>query len=128
MEAINTKVENLITLQEASRLLPRVNGKRINLSTLWRWCRKGLRGVNLEYLRVGSKIVTTHEAMQRFFTVLAQADKTGQTSSTANRKHRPRPTNSAARQQALAEANTILVRAGILKATDVQQASFEGVR
>jgi hypothetical protein len=47
--------ERLITLTEATKVLPTVNGKRPAICTLWRWCRKGLRGVFLEYVRVGRK-------------------------------------------------------------------------
>ncbi len=54
--------EELITLSEASQRIP-VN---INKSTLWRWCRKGLNGVMLEYLRVGKRIYTTEDALERF--------------------------------------------------------------
>lgn len=39
--------EKLITLTEAAKLLPKVNGKKPALCTLWRWCRRGLRGVFL---------------------------------------------------------------------------------
>jgi len=53
---------------------------------LWRWCRKGLRGAFLQYVRVGSKtslrrgcgrqVCTTREALLRFFTELAELDET----------------------------------------------------
>ena len=66
--------EQLITLTEATRRLPKVDGKKISVCTLWRWCRRGLRGVSLEYVRVGRKICTTREALLRFFTDLAETD------------------------------------------------------
>ena len=72
--AINIDNEEVMSLAEAAKSLPRVNGRRPSLSTLWRWCRKGLKGVRLDYLRVGRKIVTSREAMNRFFAALAQAD------------------------------------------------------
>ena len=56
--------EQLITLTEAAKLLPRVNGKKPAVCTLWRWCRKGLRGKFLAYVRVGRRICTTRPAMQ----------------------------------------------------------------
>ncbi len=70
--------EQLITLTEATKALPTVNGKRPAICTLWRWCRKGLRGVFLaEYVRVGretrlrrgfgGQVCTTREALLRFF-------------------------------------------------------------
>jgi hypothetical protein len=75
-----SKDEQLITLVEATKILPRVAGKRINVSTLWRWAKKGLRGCNLEYVRVGQKIATSSEALNRFFVLLADADKAKQLS------------------------------------------------
>jgi hypothetical protein len=73
--AINVENEKLITLTEASKLLPQVNGKRIHVSTLWRWCHKGHRGIRLEYLRVGIKIATSFEALQRFLIALTKLDE-----------------------------------------------------
>ncbi len=43
---IDIQKEQVVTLTEATRILPRVNGKGPAICTLWRWCRKGLRGVN----------------------------------------------------------------------------------
>ena len=67
--------EQLITLTEAAKLLPRVNGRKPAVCTLWRWCRKGLRGQFLAYVRVGRRICTTRQAMLRFFTDLAEIDE-----------------------------------------------------
>jgi len=40
--------EDLITLTEAAKCLPKVNGKKPAVCTLWRWCRRGLRGISLD--------------------------------------------------------------------------------
>ena len=114
--AINVEIEKLITLTEASKLLPQVDGKRIHVSTLWRWCRRGRHGITLDYLRVGSKIVTTQEAMQRFFIALTQLDENHPQafiSTSVRRKNKPR--SQAQRQREMDEANAILVRAGIIQ-------------
>ena len=66
--------EQLITLAEATKHLPKVDGKKVSVCTLWRWCRRGLRGAFLEYVRVGREICTTREARLRFFTGLADLD------------------------------------------------------
>jgi len=58
--------EQLLTLTEVSKLLPSFKGGRIHVSTLWRWCRKGCKGVRLEYSRLGSRIVTSRPALKRF--------------------------------------------------------------
>jgi len=111
--AIDSKQETLITLTEAAKLLPSVNGKRINTCTLWRWCRKGLRGVNLEYLRVGTKIVTSQDAMQRFFTELFSRDQLRDTRNLDIKVPKNNRIKKERRQKALEEANAILQRAGI---------------
>ncbi len=55
--------EKLISLTEATKRLLRVDGRKPHVCTIWRWCSKGLRGVFLEYVRVGRNIRTTHEAL-----------------------------------------------------------------
>lgn len=66
--------ETVLTLPEAAAAIPTQNGKRPSVSTIWRWCRKGLRGIRLEYLRCGRRILTSREALDRFFTALAVLD------------------------------------------------------
>lgn len=66
--------ESLLGLAEATKDLPRIGGKRPAISTLWRWATQGLRGVRLEYVRVGHRVCTSREALDRFFARLAQAD------------------------------------------------------
>ena len=74
-EAIEiTLNEHLLTLTEATSFIPGQNGKRPSVSTVWRWCRKGLNGVRLEYVRCGRKILTSREALSRFIKRLAEAD------------------------------------------------------
>jgi hypothetical protein len=76
---IDIATESIVSLTEATKILPAVNGRRPSISTLWRWCRKGLRGVHLEYIRMGRNIATSREALNRFFMALAHADSAGQT-------------------------------------------------
>lgn len=104
-----------MTLSQAAKGLPKVNGKRIHVSTLWRWCRKGQGGITLEYARMGRRVVVTPEALNRFFAALAQPDKEHCRSSVSlptRRKQRPR--TDAARQRALHEADAVLRKAKIL--------------
>lgn len=61
--------DTLMTLSQAARTLPH----RPAASTLWRWCRKGIRGIRLEYLRLGGRIFVEEEALRRFGLALAQA-------------------------------------------------------
>jgi len=110
--AIDIQNETILSLTEATKVLPRVNGKRPAVSTLWRWCRKGLRGVQLEYIRMGRNIATSREALNRFFTALADADEPVE-QNLAGTRRRTRPTPTAARQRALDTADRILSEAGI---------------
>ena len=54
--------EELITLTEATKCLPKVDGTKPAISTIWRWCHKGLRGVYLDYVRVGRKVCTSRKS------------------------------------------------------------------
>jgi hypothetical protein len=72
--AIELASECIVTLAEAAKILPPLYGKRPAISTIWRWCRKGIRGVHLEYIRVGRNIATSREALGRFVNRLAEAD------------------------------------------------------
>lgn len=66
--------ENLVSLSQATQILPVLGDKNVHPSTLWRWCRRGLNGTKLDYLRMGRRIFTSAEALDRFFTVLAEKD------------------------------------------------------
>jgi len=106
--------EELITLTEAAKHLPKVDGKKVAVCTLWRWCRVGLRGMFLEYVRVGRKICTTREALLRFFTDLADLDDFVSPDTRSQPRFLKRsPITSRQRQRALAEADAILEKAGI---------------
>lgn len=66
--------ERLMTFTEAVNHLPVVNGRRHAPSTLYRWCRYGINGARLQYVRVGRNMATSIEAIERFFAALADAD------------------------------------------------------
>ncbi|MEJ5260936.1 MAG: helix-turn-helix domain-containing protein [Anaerohalosphaeraceae bacterium] len=103
-----------LTLPEAAKRLPRTNGRRIHSSTLWRWCRKGCRGIKLDYTRVGRTIMVTEEGLNRFFSELAKADEpSGSPNFKSSRRRRRRP-RSAQRQRAIQESEAILRKAKIL--------------
>lgn len=71
---IDITTEKIITLPEAAAMLPaRRGGKRVHVSTLFRWAQKGSRGVRLEVVRIGSALHTSKEAMQRFCDRLTEA-------------------------------------------------------
>ena len=104
--------KELITLAAAARRLPKIDGRKVAVATLWRWSRRGLRGVRLEYARVGRRVCTTQAALRRFFNQLAELDER------VPLPARPpslgkRPVTSKQRLRALAEADAILERARI---------------
>ena len=79
--------EEIVTLREVVRILPRQpNGKALHISTLYRWCSRGLRGVQLESLRLGGRVVTSIEALQRFAERCSTAESTAGSSTTQRRK------------------------------------------
>ena len=64
---IDVHSENLVGLAEAGLHLPaHADGKRIHPSTLYRWARTGFSGVRLETIRVGRRLCTSRQALQRF--------------------------------------------------------------
>lgn len=112
--SINLEQEDLLSLTEAAKILPKINGRKPAVSTLWRWCYRGLRGVRLDYLRMGRKVVTSSQALRRFFADLVEADKKLENKSSIKIKRlRTRGISSKARLRALEQADAVLERAGI---------------
>ena len=72
---IDIRQERPLSLCEAARTLPTIDGRRPHTTTVWRWCRRGVRGVKLEYLRIGRRVCTSYEALGRFAQRLAAADE-----------------------------------------------------
>jgi hypothetical protein len=69
--AINIFEEHVLTLAETAKILPRRRaGRKVHVSTLYRWTTRGLRGIRLETVQVGGTACTTREALQRFFDCL----------------------------------------------------------
>ena len=64
--------EQVLTFSEAASRLPRFHGRKVHTSTLWRWARKGVKGVRLETRRLGGRFVTSLEALERFSKKLAE--------------------------------------------------------
>ena len=58
--------EDVITLQDARRELIPFLGRRVDNTTLYRWCLRGVGGVKLEHVRLGNRILTSRQAITRF--------------------------------------------------------------
>jgi hypothetical protein len=61
--------EKPLPLAEAARLLP----KRPNPATLWRWRKKGVRGVRLQTVLIGGRRYVTRNALQQFIEAVTAA-------------------------------------------------------
>jgi hypothetical protein len=75
---ININNETLLTLAEAARSLP----GRVHVSSLWRWARRGIKGVKLESIAIGGRRFTSIESLQRFADQLSEIDSKHQSSLT----------------------------------------------
>jgi hypothetical protein len=64
-----------LTMTAAAALLPgRTPGKRLCVSTVWRWCTKGLRnGVRLRSVLIGGQRLTTRRWLQEFIQAMSEA-------------------------------------------------------
>lgn len=60
---IDTTREEVFPLAKALEFVP----GRPNLSTLYRWCFKGVKGVRLETVCIGGTRMTSRKALERFF-------------------------------------------------------------
>lgn len=73
-------MENILSLTEAARAVPPMDGRRPHTASIWRWCRQGIRRgatrVTLRYVRVGRRIGVPENALTEFFIALAAADAT----------------------------------------------------
>lgn len=72
--SIDLDSEALITMNAAATLLPTIDGRQPHPASVWRWCKKGVNGVRLDYVRVGYRVLTSREAVARFLAELAEAD------------------------------------------------------
>jgi hypothetical protein len=59
------KMESLLA-ETRLTLADLAQGQGVNVSTVWRWTLRGVRGVVLESFSVGARRFTTVEAFQRF--------------------------------------------------------------
>lgn len=76
---IEIQASKLLTLADATKRVPGRNGKRLDPSTIWRWCRIGIKSrsgdrIRLEHVRVGGRVFTTDDALSEFFARVAEAD------------------------------------------------------
>ncbi len=65
--------ETIISFNEAAGRIPSYRpGRKTHVATLHRWAKDGVRGVKLDSARLGGRLVTSDEALQRFSDALSQ--------------------------------------------------------
>lgn len=107
---IDLHTESVLSLTAATKAVPRIDGKRPHPSTLWRWCRRGIRGVRLEHVRLGHRVCTSREAIGRFANALAEA---GLADQPVTSPHTPKNRTDVQRANAVAAAEAELRAANI---------------
>ncbi len=84
MEPHEIASETLCSLSEAAKLFPsKKGGKRISLSTIYRYASRGIHGEKLEVLYVGGTTCTSKEAVLRFIIAVTLAKRQRNTPSQA---------------------------------------------
>ena len=102
--------EDILTFSETAKRLPEINGRRIAAATLWRWARRGLKGVRLESRKLGGRYVTSIEAVDRFAARLAELNNS---SSAAPAAQQTRPRRNQRRESDVNAAEGRVAAAGI---------------
>jgi hypothetical protein len=62
-----------LSLPDAAEFLGKLTGQKPHVSTLWRWCLKGCKGVRLESICIGRKRFVTATAIERFIEASSEA-------------------------------------------------------
>ncbi len=71
---IDIESERIVTLRQAATIFPHPGREKPpHYVSVLRWCLDGLHGVRLESIKVGRKLHTSHEAINRFVNRSAEA-------------------------------------------------------
>ena len=70
---IDSFKETIISLEDAVNHIGKITGRKRNKNVVTRWMIRGVSGVNLDTIRVGREIYTSHEAINRFINEVAQS-------------------------------------------------------
>ncbi|MEL7500051.1 MAG: DUF1580 domain-containing protein [Planctomycetota bacterium] len=90
--SIDTFKETILSVDAAAKHISKITGKRRNRAVILRWANKGVAGVKLRTIAVGSEIFTSREALNDFLN----------DSRNAKRDQRSRETASGIRRSKLA--------------------------
>lgn len=64
-----------LSIQEVAARMTMRMGAAVAVSTVWRWCKKGVGGVRLEHGRIGRRYFVTDGALERFEAAVKAAQK-----------------------------------------------------
>ena len=87
---IDLVVETVFALSELPQHVPARRGRRIHISTGFRWASRGLRGIRLETVQCGGAKCTSVEALSRFFQRLTNPAADAETRTSAQRERAAR--------------------------------------
>lgn len=63
--------EQLLSFSQIAETLQEKTGQPYSAVTVWRWARRGLRGITLETIKIGGRFMSSLEAVERFSRRLA---------------------------------------------------------
>jgi hypothetical protein len=66
MKLRDLREDQPLSLPDAAEFLGKLTGQKPHVSTLWRWCLKGCKGVKLESICIGGKRFVTTTAIENF--------------------------------------------------------------
>jgi len=69
---IDLHTSSVVALRDLPDLLPRRRGRKVHLSTIYRWADRGVGGIRLETTRIGGVLYTSHEALAEFTRLLSK--------------------------------------------------------
>ena len=85
---IEFEKERILSFCQAARVVAHARGGSVHVSSLYRWAGKGLKGVRLEWIQVGGRRCTSHEALGRF--IRAISSPCSQATTTETHLQRPK--------------------------------------
>ncbi|OHB50486.1 MAG: hypothetical protein A2Y10_17975 [Planctomycetes bacterium GWF2_41_51] len=116
--AIDWKTEEIICLSEAAKRL------KVDNSTVWRWCHRGLGGIYLEYKSVGVQTFTTIDCIETFLIALTEKNIDYHQKVFSQRLKIKKTKRASQHQREADSAKAILLRAKILRDDKPKAASI----
>ncbi len=72
---IDTFKESLVSAEDAAKHIAKITGKKSNRRVILRWMNRGVSGVFLASIRIGSEIYTSREKLNLFVNEARQVKK-----------------------------------------------------